>query len=160
MNKAILFDRDGVINKERGEYTYQKDDFIINEGVYNFIKTAIEKGYLIIIISNQGGVAKGIYSKSTIEELHNYMKFKMKEHNIIINDIYYCPHHNNFGKCLCRKPNSLLVEKVLAKYKIDASKSFLIGDKQRDIDAADKSGVKGVLIKSNENLISYKHILK
>jgi D-glycero-D-manno-heptose 1,7-bisphosphate phosphatase len=159
MNKAIFLDRDGVINKERGEYTYRIQDFIINDGLVDFLKVAISKDFLIIIISNQGGIAKGLYNQEDVEKLHTHFVDQMTNENIFISDIFYCPHHQDYGRCLCRKPGSLLVEKAIATYDIDITNSIMIGDKDRDVEAAVNSGIKGIKVDSNENLINYLDLL-
>jgi len=152
MSKAIFFDRDGVINRERGDYTYKIKDFVINDGVIDTLKTLYDYGYLLIIISNQGGISKNIYSKNDVEKLHQYLLFELERHNINITEIYYCPHHSDNEKCLCRKPESLLFEKAIARYNINVSQSYMIGDSQRDIVAAEKVGIKGIKIEPNDDL--------
>jgi D-glycero-D-manno-heptose 1,7-bisphosphate phosphatase len=155
MNKAIFFDRDGVINNDKGlYYIYNPDDFELNEGVFETFSRLNNNGYLIVIISNQGGIAKGIYTKSHVDIIHNLLIENAAKENIIISEIYYCPHHNDYGRCLCRKPDSLLIEKALARFDIDPLKSYFIGDSERDIKAANKSGIDGLLIKSNQNVFN------
>lgn len=152
-NKVIFLDRDGVVNIERGEYTYRLEDFVLIDGLLESLTILQEKGYLFIIISNQGGIAKGIYSHKEIEILNDFLKNKFKSLGIKWTDFYYCPHHPEFNsKCICRKPDSLLFEKAIAKYEIDVSTSYMIGDKERDIIAAEKVNIKGILIESNTSL--------
>lgn len=157
--KAVFLDRDGVVNIERGDYTYKLEDFILNDGLIEFCIKAKEKGFLLFIISNQGGIAKGIYSLSDVEILNDYIENELKKKGIEITDFYFCPHHNDFGACLCRKPNSILLEKVMAKYHIDVQHSFMIGDRERDIEAAKKIGLKGILIESNTDLRNFLNFL-
>jgi D-glycero-D-manno-heptose 1,7-bisphosphate phosphatase len=152
MRKVIFLDRDGVINKERGEYTYKVTDFIINEGVINFLKSVQGIGFDLIIITNQGGISKGIYNKNDVCLVHDHMLTLFKKEGITILDIYYCPHHSDLEKCICRKPDSLMLEKAIARFNIDKSLSFMIGDSQRDIEAATKAGIKSFKIESNTNL--------
>jgi D-glycero-D-manno-heptose 1,7-bisphosphate phosphatase len=153
MNKAVLLDRDGVINHERGDYVYRMEDFEILSDVVPALKLLQEKGYLLIIISNQSGIAKGIYSVEDVEKLHKHLLTHLQKYGIEIKEIYYCPHHPEFGSCICRKPDSLLVEKALARFQIDKSKSFFIGDKERDVLAGKKAGVEGILIESDDSLL-------
>jgi D-glycero-D-manno-heptose 1,7-bisphosphate phosphatase len=152
MNKAIFLDRDGVINRERGEYTFLKDDFILTAGLIDALKILIEKGYLLIVITNQGGIAKDIYSFYDVENIHNYLKTTLEKEDIKLTEIYYCPHHPDLGKCLCRKPGSLMLEKAIARFNIDASKSYFIGDNDRDIEAGIGAGVQTIKIESNSSL--------
>lgn len=155
MNKAIFLDRDGVINVERG-FTYRLEDFVILPDVIEVLQLFQQKGYLLIIVSNQSGIAKELYKQSDVEILHNYLVKELSDHNITLSEIYYCVHHPDISRCICRKPDSLFVEKALARFNIDPTKSYFIGDKERDTEAAEKAGVKGILIESN---ISLKTIL-
>jgi D-glycero-D-manno-heptose 1,7-bisphosphate phosphatase len=142
-----------VLIKERGDYNYLPEHFIINDGVTEALKLLQEKNYLLIIISNQSGVAKNVYSIETIEWFHEMLMEKLGESGIKISEIYYCPHHPDAGLCLCRKPLPLLFEKAIARFQINPEESFLIGDAQRDADAALQCGVKPYLIKANANLM-------
>jgi len=155
MNKAIFLDRDGVINVERG-YTHRLEDFIILPDVVEVLQLFQQKGYLLIIVSNQSGIAKELYKQAEVEVLHNFLVKEMSTNNIRFSEIYYCVHHPDVSRCICRKPDSLFVEKALARFNIDATKSYFIGDKERDVDAGEKAGVKGILIEAN---ISLKTIL-
>lgn len=151
MQKAIFLDRDGVINLERG-YTHRLDDFVILPDVIEVLKLFKKNNYLLIVVSNQSGIAKGLYTQNDVEILHDYLTSEFKKHELVLNEIYYCVHHPDVSKCICRKPDSLFVEKAIARFNIDASKSFFIGDKERDVLAAEKAGVKGILIEANSSL--------
>lgn len=149
MNKAVFLDRDGVINRERGEYTFRVEDFEFLDGVEEALKTFGERGYLLIIISNQSGIAKGLYGIEDVEKINTHILNYFKTKNIDIAEIYYCPHHDDYGKCLCRKPAALMLEKALARFQIDPASSYMIGDMDRDIEAATKLGIKGIKILPN-----------
>lgn len=151
MNKAIFLDRDGVINVERG-YTHRLEDFVILPDLLENLQMYLEKGYLLIVVSNQSGIAKGLYTQAEVETIHSFLTNELTKNNIHLSEIYYCIHHPDVSKCICRKPDSLFVEKALARFNIDASKSFFIGDKERDVEAAEKAGVKGILIEANSPL--------
>ncbi|OFX20916.1 MAG: histidinol phosphate phosphatase [Bacteroidetes bacterium GWA2_31_9b] len=155
MNKAIFFDRDGVINFDPGDYTYQLDEFKINDGIIENLKRLVETGYLLIIITNQGGIAKQIYSHDNVEKIHEYLANELKKSGIELTEIYYCPHHSDVEKCLCRKPGSLFIEKAIARFNIDQKKSYMIGDKMRDVEAAENAGIKGIKVDLNENIGKY-----
>ncbi len=152
MNKAVFLDRDGVINFERGDYCRNINDFIVNDGILQSIKLFRNNNYLVIVITNQGGIAKSLYTISDVLKMHKHLQDRLDKLNAQITDIYFCPHHDSISKCLCRKPDSLLFEKAIAYYDVDVSKSYMIGDSERDIIAAQKVGVKGILVKSNENI--------
>jgi len=152
MKKAIFLDRDGVINRERGTYTWLLEDFILNDGLIESLLTWQKAGYIFIIVSNQSGIAKGIFTKEEVEYLHLHLVRRLNNSGINIEEIYFCPHHPDTGNCLCRKPGSLLIEKALARFDIDSRKTFFIGDAERDVQAARKAGVEGILIHSNQHL--------
>lgn len=153
MNKAVLLDRDGVINRERDDYTYRIEDFVVLPDVVPALKKLQEKGYILVIVSNQSGIAKGVFTIADVEKMHNHMLQHFVKHGIDIKEIYYCPHHPEFSSCICRKPDSLNVEKAIARFNIDITKSYFIGDKERDVLAGKKAGVKGILIESNTSLL-------
>lgn len=153
MNKALFLDRDGVLNRERGDYTYSLEDFEVLPEVSDALILAKEKGYLLIVISNQGGIAKGIFTDERVEELHFKLTSNLAESGVSFDEVYYCQHHSDIGKCICRKPDSLMLEKAMARFQIDPTISVMIGDSQRDVDAAAKAGVRGFLIESNSGIL-------
>ncbi|MCD6366311.1 MAG: HAD family hydrolase, partial [Bacteroidales bacterium] len=153
MNKAVFLDRDGVINKEIGEYVFSIDKFVLNDDLIPGLKLLQENGFLLIVITNQGGIAKGLYTKDDVEKLHGQLLSHLSDEQITISEIYYCPHHSDVEKCLCRKPNSLMLEKAAARFDIDISQSYMIGDSERDIEAAEKIGIKGIKIQPNASVL-------
>lgn len=152
MDKAAFFDRDGVINKEIGDYVFELDKFELSPSVIGLMKAAIDKKYKLIVVTNQSGIAKGIYDHSHVGEIHEHMSSLLQEEGIQLTDIYYCPHHPDYSNCLCRKPGSLMLEKAVAKYDLDVSKCFLVGDRDRDVESAESIGIKGIKIESNSSL--------
>ena len=156
---CIFLDRDGVINYERGEHTYLVDDFIINDGLFEGLQKLQHKGFVFIIITNQSGIALEKYTKVQMDACHHKLIEEANKQGIKFEAIYYCPHHPSVSKCLCRKPDSLLLEKAIAKFNIDVNASWFIGDKQRDADAAIKVGVKSILILSNKNINEILHLI-
>jgi len=156
MQKAIFLDRDGVINSDVGHYyIYRVEDFVINKGIINSLKRFQDAGYILIVITNQGGVAKGIYSCEDVNKVHHYLETILKENGILLQEIYYCPHHESVASCKCRKPSPYMINQAIQKYNIDISMSYLIGDSKRDIEAAEAAGVKGIKIEANEDISSY-----
>ena len=149
MNKAIFLDRDGVINHDPDDYTFLLEETHILEGILSFAKKAIEKGYLLIVITNQGGINKGIYGFENVEAIHKFIHGKFLAEGIEITDYYYCPHHSKLQKCMCRKPDSLMIERAMFKYNIDPKQSYFIGDKWRDVECGEKAGVTGIKIDVN-----------
>lgn len=153
MDKAIFLDRDGVINHDPGDYTTSLDEFHILPTVMEAMQKMQEKGYKLVLITNQGGIAKGIYPEENVREIHDYFVKECKNHDVEITAIYFSPHHDNHGRSLSRKPGSLMVERALARYNIDPEKSFIIGDKDRDLEAGAGAGVKGIRIETNAPLL-------
>lgn len=151
--KAVFLDRDGVINRETGKYTTCLSDFYINQGVGEAVKLLTDNGFLVIVISNQGGIARNLYSFNDVEAMHSELMEYLKKHGTAIDEFYFCPHHESTGMCLCRKPKPLLIEKAIARFDIDAGRSFFIGDTQRDMEAAEAAGVNGILIEANAELL-------
>lgn len=151
MHKAVFLDRDGVLNKEIGEYVPKEELFEVPEHVPDQLKRLQDEGFLLVVITNQGGIAKGLYDHKDLEKMHQKMRNTLKQNDVELTDIYYCPHHPDYTKCLCRKPGSLMIEKAMAKYGIEADKSFMIGDRDRDVEAATGAGVRGFLIEPNQN---------
>ena len=150
MNKAIFLDIDGIINEEIGDYVKRFEDFKLLPHLAETLKNYQSQGFLIIVITNQGGLAKGLYTLTELNKMHQYFLNEMEKAGVKITEIYYCPHHPDFnGNCLCRKPGSLLVEKAMARFDIDPKASYFIGDRPRDAEAGEKVGVKGILVPSN-----------
>lgn len=152
MKRAVFLDRDGVINFERGDYTWSVDHFKMNPGVPEALRYFQAKGFMLIIITNQGGIAKGIYRHSDVHVIYDTIREQLRKSGVFIDDMYYCPHHPDFTKCLCRKPLGLLLERAIARYEINAQSSYFIGDHQRDLLAGHAAGVKSIQIPSNSDL--------
>ncbi len=152
MNQALFLDRDGVINQEKGRYVFQVDDFDILPGLMPSLKKVTEKGIMIFVVTNQGGIAKGLYTHEDVKAVHSFMLKEFQKEGIKVDAIYYCPHHSDVSACLCRKPGSSLFEKIVARFKVNTELSLMIGDRERDILAAEKVGIKGVQIESNQNI--------
>ncbi len=142
-NKAVFLDRDGVINEERGTYTFLPEDFKIIPGVPEAIRLLKEHGYNIIVITNQSGISQGLYTLEMMEACHQKME---RECHFLINDIYFSRWHPSISASLSRKPDSLMLERAMARYNINPATSWMIGDKERDIDSAKKVGLNTVLI--------------
>lgn len=142
MKKCVFLDRDGVINEERGDYTYRLTDFKIIEGVLESIDLLSKNDFRIIVITNQAGISKGIYTREQMQDCHQYL-LKMAP---AIDHIYYAPYHHSITESLLRKPDTLMLEKAIAKYNIDPSESWLLGDAERDIQAGKSMGIKTIKV--------------
>ena len=107
---------------------------------------------MLIVITNQGGVAKEEYSMDEVEQLHDHLCLILEKEGIVLDEIYTCPHHHSIEACLCRKPLPLMIEKAIARYGIDSSQSWFVGDSERDQEAGMASGLNTILIESNSDL--------
>jgi D-glycero-D-manno-heptose 1,7-bisphosphate phosphatase len=153
MNKAVFFDRDGVINNDYDNYyVYRPEEIIINPGIPELLAHLKKRGYLLVIISNQGGIAKGIYSKEDVERTNARILHLLSGYKIIPDEIYYCPHHPETGMCICRKPDTLMIEKAISRFDIDISESFIIGDRDTDIEAGSRAGLKTIKVDANQDM--------
>jgi len=151
--KAVFLDRDGVINRERGEHTWRLADFEVLPGVPEALRAVAEAGWATVVVTNQSGIGLGLYGHADVERLHGYLHRMLADLGAPLTDIYYCPHHPNAGKCLCRKPGSLMIERAIARHGIDASASVMVGDRDRDVEAAAGAGVRGLLVEPNAPLL-------
>ncbi len=155
MKKAVFLDRDGVINNETGHYyVIESIDFILNEGIVELLSWLQNENYLLIVITNQGGISRGMYSIQDTELVHTKMKELLKSHEIILDEIYFCPHHPENERCICRKPDSVQVEKAIARFEIDPNQSWFIGDRDTDIEAGAKAGLRTLKVSTNQNMSS------
>lgn len=143
-SKCIFLDRDGVLNEDLNDYLYKTEELIIPEGVPEALQILKKEGYLLIVITNQAGIAKGLYTDKAVYDIHQIMQ---KVSNNALDDIYFSPDHpDHSGKSLSRKPDSLLLEKAAAKYDIDTTLSWMIGDRERDMQAGKKMGLRTIQI--------------
>ena len=127
---------------------------------YDTLKTLQDKGYLLIVATNQGGLAKGWYSEEDLAAMHNLLKEMYAQHGVEFTDIFYCPHHPNFtGDCDCRKPKPGLLLQAIEKHNIDPAKSYFIGDRERDVEAGTAAGVKGILVNSDQPISEVLHLI-
>jgi len=153
MRKAVFFDRDGTLNNNQDNYyIWKPEDFKLNPGVIETLSELKKQGYLLIVITNQGGVAKEAYSLDEVENLHHHMCLLLEKEGIHLDEIYVCPHHQEIEACLCRKPLPLLIEKAIARFDIDPKESWLVGDSERDVKAGEAAGLGTIYIESNSDL--------
>jgi D-glycero-D-manno-heptose 1,7-bisphosphate phosphatase len=153
MRKAVFLDRDGVLNRERGMHTWTMDDFEVLPDVPESLKRLQDAGWLLVVITNQSGIGLGLYGHAEVAALHRYLHAMLAEQGVQLTAVYYCPHHPTRGRCLCRKPGGLMLERAIARYGIDASASVMIGDRERDMEAAAASGVRGIRVEANTPLL-------
>ncbi len=145
-NKALFLDRDGIINVEKG-YVYLRGSFEFMPGIFELCRAAQSLGYLLVVVTNQAGIARGYYSESDFNDLTEWMMARFAEKKINIARVYYCPYHPVFGvgeyKCDSpdRKPNPGMLLRAQSDLDLDLGSSILIGDKPSDIRAGCAAGV-------------------
>lgn len=154
VNKALFLDRDGVINVEK-DYLYQIEEFEFIDGIFELCHHYQENGYLIVIVTNQSGIARGYYDEDDFSRLSEWMVDAFKEQGIDIAGIYYCPHHPDIsGACSCRKPEPGMLLDAAEMLDIDLKGSVLVGDKERDIEAAVNAGVSTAYLFSHDTEVT------
>ena len=158
MIQAIFFDRDGVLNEEVG-YLWEIERFKWIDGARDTIKFCNERGILAIVVTNQGGIAKNLYTSREVDAIHDFMQKSLAELGAHIDAFYYCPHHpegtvKEFSvKCSCRKPEPGLILRACEDFKINPKRAIMFGDTERDIGAAKAAGLKAGIFFTGGNLL-------
>ncbi len=151
MNKAVFLDKDGTINEDLGYISHYRDLKLLPHSAAA-IKLLNDAGYKVIVISNQSGVARGMFGEDMLQAINKTLQKHLLSKGAFVDDIYYCPHHSEHGEypyrreCDCRKPGIGLFKKAAKRHDIDLAKSFMIGDHARDIEAGHKAGTKSILV--------------
>ncbi|MCH1921025.1 D-glycero-beta-D-manno-heptose 1,7-bisphosphate 7-phosphatase [Shewanella sp. A3A] len=146
VKKAVFLDRDGVINVDSG-YVHTIDEFEYIEGVFEACSELKQQGYLLVVVTNQAGIARGYYSEDEFEQLTEWMDWNFADKGVDLDGIYYCPHHPEQGlgeykqDCDCRKPKPGMLVSAQRFLKIDMAQSVMVGDKADDMRAAIAAGV-------------------
>ena len=142
--KTIFLDRDGVINKEKN-YLFKIADFEFIDGVFSACEYFNKMGYEIIIVTNQSGIARQYFSELDYKNLTKWMILQFKKNGILILDTFHCPHSPDLN-CDCRKPKPGMLISAKNKHSINMKKSWMIGDSERDITAANLAGIKNTIL--------------
>lgn len=156
MEKAIFLDRDGTINVDKG-YVYRSKDFEFIEGVPEAIRTMKQLGYLVIVLTNQSGVARGYFREEDVLELHCYINEKLNDMGAAIDGFYFCPHHPEgtiaeyCRRCMCRKPAVGLLQQALRDFSVNLGESWVVGDRERDLFLGYEASMGRVLLTMNED---------
>lgn len=155
MNKAVFLDRDGVLNEEIGDYVFRVEDFEVVNGIIEVLGILKKRGFLLVVITNQAGIARGFYTHEDVQNVHAYFQ---EQSGGLIDKYYYAPGHPDFSNTLSRKPGSLLFEKAIARFNIDPEQSWMIGDRERDLVPAKKLGMKTIRISTavDETIADYR----
>jgi len=158
MNRAVFLDRDGVINEDPPHYAHRIDQLSIIPGVTQAISKLKEAGYLVIVISNQSGIARGMYTHREVKKFNLAIELIINEKNGTIDKFYYCPHHPHgiikkySINCDCRKPKIGMIKEAVNEFSIDIKQSYLIGDKYSDIIAGINAGCTSYLVLTGHGL--------
>ena len=161
---AVFVDRDGTINEQMG-YINHVSRFKMIPGVPQAIRMLNRHGFLVLVVSNQSGVARGYYPMDLVETIHRLMVSRIKEKKGIIDGVFFCPHHPagsvpEFSRdCDCRKPKTGLIEQAARSFEIDLRRSFVVGDMCSDMELAHRAGIKGILVKTGYGLGEIEYIL-
>ncbi len=149
--RALFLDRDGIINEDT-DYPHTPEQILFNDAVFTLCRKAAKKGYLLIVITNQAGVARGLFGEDEVRALHAWMTEEFRARGIAIARFYYCPHHPDAQvaayrlACSCRKPKSGMIEQAAKDFGIDVARSLVVGDKPSDRIVFD--GLRSIIVKS------------
>lgn len=154
MIKAILLDRDGTINVDKG-YVHKIRDFEFLPGAIRALRSLYKGGFNLFVATNQSGIALGYYTLMDLLEVNMYMYDELAKNSIYIDSIVYCPHHPSVSKCDCRKPATGMLESLISKFGIDVRQSYMVGDKASDVEAGKKVGLTTIRIGSDQDFADY-----
>ncbi len=163
MNRAVFLDRDGVITQEPPHYAHRIVELKFIPGSPEAIRLLNQNNFVVIIVSNQSGIARGYYQEEDTITFNNVMKKKLSEFGAHIDAIYYCPHHPEARvekyriDCDCRKPKNGMLKKAEKNMNLDLRQSFAVGDRWSDIEAGKISGCETILVKTGNGMNSLKN---
>ena len=152
MRKAIFLDRDGVINENRNDYVKSWDEFVFIPGVKEAIRRINGSDWLLILVTNQSPIGRGIFPTDRLEEIHMLMLQELGKSGCHIDAIYYCPHSPN-DNCNCRKPKPGLILKAAHDFNIDLSASWMVGDSGTDLEAGVAAGCNTIKVTKEKPLL-------
>ena len=149
--KTVFLDRDGVINKERSDYIKSISELEIFPNVAKNIELLKNDGFLVVVITNQSAINRGIITHKTVDQIHDSIQNYLKANGTCVDGFFYCPHKPD-ENCNCRKPKSGLLHQAILELNIDLNSSWMIGDSNSDIEAAISIGCKAIKIDNNFSL--------
>jgi D-glycero-D-manno-heptose 1,7-bisphosphate phosphatase len=163
LRKAVFLDRDGTINEEKN-YLHRVEDFAFIPGVPQAIRRLNEAGYLVIVVTNQSGVARGYFELADVEALHAHVKGLLASEQAHIDGFFICPHHPEAGRglwrreCDCRKGQPGMLLQAAGELHIDLGRSFMVGDKVADIEAGRRAGCTPLLVLTGYGTLAVQEI--
>lgn len=146
-NKAVFLDRDGVLNNEIGNYVCSLDEFVVAQGVPESLARLKAAGYFLIVVTNQAGISKKLYDAAHVHACHEQLQLAT---NQLLDKLYFSYAHPSVSESLLRKPDSLMLEKAMARFRLDPAQCWIVGDRLSDLAAGAKVGVRGILIGHSE----------
>jgi D-glycero-D-manno-heptose 1,7-bisphosphate phosphatase len=151
--RAFFLDRDGVLNRRAppGEYVKSAAEFVWLTGAREGVRRLNDEGWLVLVVTNQRGVALGLYGAADVEAIHARAQRELHEIGAHVDGFYFCPHGDEDG-CACRKPQPGLILRAAQEWNVDLADSYLIGDDARDVEAARRAGVRARQVASDANL--------
>jgi D-glycero-D-manno-heptose 1,7-bisphosphate phosphatase len=153
MNKAVFLDRDGTVNEEVG-YLRDLSMLTLIPGAGRAINKLNEAGFLVVLVTNQSGVARGYFPESLVAEAHARLEALLRKDGARLDAVYYCPHHPTAGTtmhtrvCACRKPGTGLIDRAAQELAIDVPRSYMVGDKWSDVELGHRAGALSILVQS------------
>jgi D-glycero-D-manno-heptose 1,7-bisphosphate phosphatase len=148
LSRAVFLDRDGVLTRERPDYVKTPEELEILPGVYGPLREIRKQGFRIVIVTNQSVVGRGYTTLEGMERIHVKFRLELERHGCYVDAIYFCPHLPDQG-CDCRKPAPGMILKAAKELGIDLEKSWMIGDKEVDLEAAKRAGCHGIRVPTN-----------
>lgn len=151
--RAFFLDRDGVLNRRAppGDYVKSVAEFVWLAGAREGVRRLNDEGWLVLVVTNQRGIARGLYSTADVLEIHARAQRELQEIGAHVDGFYFCPHGDE-DRCACRKPQPGLILRAAQEWNVDLATSFLIGDDARDVEAARRAGVRARQIASDASL--------
>lgn len=161
---AVFLDRDGTINEQMG-YVNHPDRFVLLPGAAPGIRRLNESGFLVIVVSNQSGVARGYFPIDLVHEVHELMRRGLAARGAFLDEVLFCPHYPGGEvaeyavECGCRKPEPGMIIEAESRFHVDMSRSYVVGDRFSDLELAASRALKGVLVETGYGLGERLHVL-
>ena len=154
-NKAIFLDRDGVLNNETGDYVWKLDEFIVSPGVPESLARLKAAGYYLVVVTNQAGIAKKLYTAADVQACHAKLQATCGN---LLDALYFSDAHPSVSDSIMRKPDSGMFEKAVARFHLDPTQCWVVGDRYRDMEAGANIGIRGIMVGETEVVDFQPHV--